>query len=92
MHKDNISKLDLIKQLDEFLAQLHSSPINENDVSQVINTCKKHLELSYDVAKTNSPKVNRETNEIINTLSRINLDDYPRIPKPKCVFPPPTNV
>ena len=75
-HKDNISKLDIIKQLDEYLKKIRSYVINENDVSQVINTCKKHLEASYDVVNINLPKVNRETNEIIHALNRINPDDY----------------
>ena len=77
MHKDNLSKLNIISKLDEHLSTLQSSMFNENEVMAIINMYKQHLEKSYNIANINLPKISGDTKEIINIIKRINLSGYP---------------
>ena len=76
-----------MSKLDECANTLRSSAFDENDVMSMINTCKDYLQKYHDAVNINLPKVNSETKEIINSIKRIDPNDYPGIPNPENVFP-----
>ena len=63
MHNDNISKLNFMSKLDEFLNTVCSSAFIENDVVSMIHMCKDHLQKYHGVANIDLLKVNSETKE-----------------------------
>ena len=65
---DNNNKLLINDKIDKFLDGLKSTPMNENEVVCLLKSCKDNFKLSYDTVNNSLPKVNTETNGIIDAL------------------------
>ena len=68
------------------MTTLSSVVINEKDVSHVMSLHENHLQQSCEAVKIYSPKINTENNQIINSMSSINPENYPDISSPESML------